>query len=43
MASKAIKTIINCGTTQISASVFSADGATHVLEKHIFVGLHYEY
>lgn len=43
MASKAIKTIINCGTTQISASVFSADGATLVLEKHILVDLHYDY
>lgn len=43
MGSNATKTIINCGTTQVSASVFSADAGTLVLEKLVVENLVYNY
>lgn len=43
MGSNATKTIINCGTTQVSVSVFSADSGTLVLEKLVVENLVYNY
>lgn len=43
MGSNATKTIINCGTTQVSVSVFSADAGTLVLEKLVVENLVYNY
>lgn len=43
MGSNATKTIINCGTTQVSVSVFSADAGALVLEKLVVENLVYDY
>lgn len=43
MGSNATKTIINCGTTQVSVSVFSANSGTLVLEKLVVENLVYNY
>lgn len=43
MGSNATKTIINCGTTQVSVSVFSADSGSLVLEKLVVENLVYNY
>lgn len=43
MGNNAIKTIINCGTTQVSVAVFSADAGTLVLEKLVVENLVYNY
>lgn len=43
MSNKAQKAIVNCGTTQVSVSVFSGEGSELVLEKLIVENLIYNY
>ncbi|MCD8283143.1 MAG: pilus assembly protein PilM [Opitutae bacterium] len=43
MANNAVKTIINCGTTQVSVSIFSESAGTLVLESVVVENLVYDY